>query len=370
MTDQKPDIYGDEAAYETTEDSGRISGKLERLAEQDRIFLNVKPPLNATPAVEDVMAYRKTNAESDVEGEEEHKTDNDANASQSGEETSETVFRSKTTMKKHRKRINKLVEQLGTCNLEEKQNLPIRRLSQKMKKNKEENKMFNSNILNYLRSETKKNYLYTQLIPMCNEVCTKEYRVQRLQLLLDKADRDTKSLLDQAFRALADSIPELAGCGFEKDSIEVKVESRPELENSVEGNGTTDELFKDWVFIGLEDQIQVKGTIYEQLEQQNVPKVPHTKSYLYNIASFGPDPIIEERYQNFRRLNKVGKKKGFQCCPSKNRRLKRVTEMIKGEGLSQEMNSVIKNLMAFGLSEEVNANIIKKRPTQTHLTPV
>lgn len=368
LTDQKPDIYGDEAAYETTKD--RISGKLERLAEQDRIFLNVKPPLNATPAVEDVMAYRKTNAESDVEGEEERKTDNDANASQSGEETSETVFRSKTTMKKHRKRINKLVEQLGTCNLEEKQNLPIRRLSQKMKKNKEENKMFNSNVLNYLRSETKKNYLYTQLIPMCNEVCTKEYRVQRLQLLLDKADRDTKSLLDQAFRALSDSLPELARCGFEKDSIEVKVESRPELENSVEGNGTTDDRFKDWVFIGLEDQIQVKETIYEQLEQQNVPKVPLTKSYLYNISSFGPDRIIEERYQNFRRLNKVGKKKGFQCCPSKNRRLKRVTEMIKGEALSQEMNSVIKNLMAFGLSEEVNANIIKKRPTQTHLTPV
>lgn len=371
LTDKKPDVYGDEAAYETTKDSGRISGKLERLAEQDRIFLNVKPQLNATPAVEDVMAYRKTNAESDVEGEEEHKTDNDANASQSSEETSETFFRSKTAMKRHRKKINKLVQQLGTCNLEEKPNLPNKekKLSQKMKKNKEENKnILNSNVLNYLRSETKKNYLYTQLIPMCNEVCTKEYRVRRLQLYADKADRDTKSLIDQAFKALSDGLPELGRCGYEKDNLElVKVESIPEFENIVEGNGPIEERLKDWVIIGVEDQLQavVKDMMYEQLKQHNVPKVPHTKSYLYNIASFGPDQI-EEKYQNFRRLNKVGKKKIFHCCSS--RRLKK--EMVKGEALSQEMNSVIKNLMAVGLSEEVNANIIKKRPTQTHLTPV
>ena len=44
--------------------------------------------------------------------------------------------------------------------------------------------------------------------------------------------------------------------------------------------------------------------------------------------------------------------------------------MSQGNLCTDDLNTVIKKLTAFDLTEEVSANAFKKKLTQTHLTPV
>lgn len=118
-------IFFDNIKYET-ECNRVLSGKLKRIEEQDRLleihFNNSVQKLNKTLSGEYDMAYRKTNVESDMEEKEhEGEIDNNESVLQSAqsEEGRSFDFRSKSTKKRERKRMNKLTRQLGICNLEE-----------------------------------------------------------------------------------------------------------------------------------------------------------------------------------------------------------------------------------------------------------
>lgn len=400
------------------------SGKLERIAEQDRILLN-KSQLYTSSKSD--MAYRKANAESDVE-ENEHEIDNNKSMLRS-EEGDGFVTHSKSTKKKHRKRINKLAEKLGTCNLgnfEEISNQSIRsldikdgnstlssisiatkvsdtshtdsncgedygshnggrrrrsnveenyikhylnnkKLCQKMKKSKEKS-MDSSTMLNCLKNSTvNKLDLKPFTVTIYEDVNTNVHNsIDNYNRMQVKTLYNTKKNFIGQFK----TIPRIK---FENEEEEwYKVVVGPDL-NRRRADKQSKKCTCD-----VEEEIRPRNNYCDLVvpicnSKQDIPK-PKNIRKLRIINSLQEKRNVlshideEMREYYIRRLNDKIQKKKEQRFRSK---LKKITEKLRGEALANELNSVIKNLTAFDLTDKVNANTIKKKSsTQTHLTPV
>jgi len=340
-------LHCNKTANDTTKHNLMSNGKLERIAKQDRVLLNTESSFGATVAGENIMTYRKTNAESDVE-ESEHEIDNNASILQSIEETKDFTVLSRSTKKKHRKRINKLVQQLDTCNLEEK---PSSRLSSKeflerILKNKE--KKMKSSIIDTRNSRMKPYDMFY-----------KSKRWPKDQTF------DTKSN-NQKIKSEKCTV---GRCICESEKLR-RVELSSESRNSIEGNEMINEQYKDWIIIDLtkEPKPSCVNPKVSSNKQQNVSKLKFRTISKFNAVRTDP---VENTYQDLINTlrNKIQKRKNQQC---RSKNIKKIIEKLNGEALACELNSVIKNLTAFGLTEKVNVNVktTKMRPTQNHLTPV
>jgi len=355
-------------ANDTTKHNLMSSGKLERIAEQDRILSNTESPFGATAAGENIMTYRKTSAESDVE-ESEHEIDNNASTLQSTEETKDFDL-CRSTRKKHRRRISKLAEQLGTCNLEEKpsSSLSSKESSEKILKNKE--KRMNSSVID-----------------------TRDYRMNPYEMFY-KSKRLYKSR-DQTFNTESNNqkiksercIVRRGWCkkDVEKSerlrSVELRLRnvelSKSELRNSIEGNEMTLEQYKNWIIFDLtrkELKPSCVNPIVSSNKQQNVQKlkirtISKCNAPIQHVPMHCTDPADRYTYQDLLNIlrSDIQKRKNQQC---RSKNIKKIVEKLKGESFACELNSVIKNLTAFGLTEKVNVKTMKMKPTQNHLTPV
>ncbi|KYN05422.1 hypothetical protein ALC62_03707 [Cyphomyrmex costatus] len=175
------------------------------------------------------MAYRT--GESEVEGSEYELSEEYADMLQCLEDTKDVVL-PKTAKKKHKKNIDKLVKQLSSCNLEEnnnqKQNFMGRKLSQKMKKNKEET--VNLKLLSNLNKSL---FSWTTKSPTNKTLMTDQLVCQHLQwldpMLCDNGrmlcNNGRKRLIHQRFTISPDvkSIG-LERCQIKEDNTEHKVD--------------------------------------------------------------------------------------------------------------------------------------------------
>lgn len=286
---------------------------------------------------------------------------------------------SKSARKRHRKRMNKLIGQLSTCNLEDnsvkhdslnnkklKKNglFIIHRGSQKMKKIKE--KEIDPNILKRLKNQIEEASLASDLLP-CNGPNDYPEPMKRLEIFFDK---EAKIRLEKRT---------YGRCGNKGDSVKPKIELNLELKNSTEENKVTYKLHKDGVgtegkLMNLETKKQqdcadcdlCKYADYLRYKERSTSK--SIKDLLREDTFPSPLDEMELTKQYLHKINDKIQKKKDQ--PDHLKHVKKTTEELKGENLTRELNSVIKNLMAVDLTQEVNANTIKKKPTQTHLTPV
>jgi len=397
------------------------SGKLKRIEEQDRELLH-KPLLNAPPARKNDMAYRSMNIESDME--EEHEIYNNESIPPS-EEDKFFEFKSKSSKKKHRKRINKLLEQLNRCNLKnsveeidvslDQGNIPSsnsypipiivkkcdtdlidfsckelcssckgykpctntrcfgnnkkhktfldRTLCQKMKKSNEK-KPISCAINSQLMRNCSKKLLMNDINESNHKSFTmigKSFRHKKMEHLKKKRDEYNAHLASQ-IKIMNDV----------KHGIN-EILFSPELEDIV-GSGerivdstTGDLVTKNKQHSGLIDRVSLTWDPESRAGSLKLEKSSHYDTFCSKSQMLKLLFNESLKYDALKLNNKIQKKKD-QHYRSKN--MKRIVEKMKGEVLTQELNSVIKNLTTFNLTEEVNANTIKKRPTQTHLTPV
>ncbi|XP_018392490.1 PREDICTED: uncharacterized protein LOC108771647 [Cyphomyrmex costatus] len=362
------------AWFEQRQKQDYTSRKLEKIAEQDAC-ISTNPTLNALwsnndPLLSETMVNQKNMAyrtgESEVEGSEYELSEEYADMLQCLEDTKDVVL-PKTAKKKHKKNIDKLVKQLSSCNLEEnnnqKQNFMGRKLSQKMKKNKEEKSLFSWTT----KSPTNKTLMTDQL------VC------QHLQwldpMLCDNGrmlcNNGRKRLIHQRFTISPDvkSIG-LERCQIKEDNTEHKVDQI--------GNTVVDDkakLFKKdsrWVstppwmtksrekFNRRFSTIRLKTNKKFNQDISNVKAKDKCNSY----------PVKEvNRDFHFQKLNKIQKKKNLPNPPNHKRKIKIQKPKIE----ANELNSLIKNLTKFNLTEKVNTKTVKKKliiPFLDHPTPV
>lgn len=391
IRDQKLHVTRDEAAHETTGHKLTSNGKSERIAEHDRVNLNAQSQLNATLVGKNVMTYRKTNVESDMESSE-HEVDNNASVSQFKVDNNANVsqfkegkhfFLSKSTKKKHRRRMQSLEQQLSTCNLQENNvkhdilnnNKLNKKLSQKMKKNREEK--LNSLLSHLVKNDIKRIDQVSMELSDCVKLVhnphsnhMRKNSANKRTLLHEQVKKLWKSLTDQT----SDNASEVERCENEKESIGHKIKPNPELRNNIEG--VTNK--RDWIEINVkekaEEERRQRGYIYldSMVPVLSCPlriEEKITEDYIKYIKSLNKESFTRERQTEIRDSKKYTKiqkrRKRLKCNIKKN-----FEHSLKVKHLTNEINmdSVIKDLEECGLAEKVNT--IKKRPTQTHLTPV
>ncbi|TGZ53298.1 uncharacterized protein [Temnothorax longispinosus] len=432
--DQTTSICFGEMMDETTGHNLTSSGgKLERIAEQDRILLN-KSLSDTTLTRENDTSYRKTNVESDVE-EKEHEIDSIESILQF--DGNWMSGKSRTRKKKDKKRIHMLATRLGACNLEkERHDFPkIRTLCQKMKKNKEK-KVDKSTLLTCLATDTSGQVTMSQ----SPEVHGNKSRVSN-------SFKERRSRMNTLINIL-----QSGKSVNEKDSVGHKIELSPELTNSIEGNKVTDKRCKDCI-IDLDaekqdyDRYSMRNLRWDALKldiPENHPvlklgvvgELPGLrKELLYaakecgitepvklataqnkegigysetnpwrekmfddaiknvRVTSRGDEVSLSlvsdtcspriyrtEEFENWKHPDREDR---LKCQLISNHKLKKeskrrckkrlgeiIASVVRRGCFNHQVNSVINDLTSFSLTEEVKADTIKKKPTQTHRTSV
>ncbi|KYN13477.1 PREDICTED: G patch domain-containing protein 4 [Trachymyrmex cornetzi] len=336
MIDQKVGLRCNKTMHESTEHNFTSNGKLERIAQQDALYLNTNPLLSDA-LVDQKNDIADSNAESDIE-ENKRETIN-ASILQCLEDTKDFVL-SKTTKKMHKKKLHKLIQELNTCNLEENNNqrqdyldMKLKKIrTQRMKKDMEESKNLKKIVSLYQDMEERKNF--KTLVSLYNSMTydasnsTSEEKITGGNLFFQHTKMTQDKLLSKVKRKSTDQTSDILR--------DVKLLERCEKKKD---SKAVNSLF------------------------EHIGKVDARNKY---------NKSVEEINRNFYflNLNKIQKKKNLRP-PSKE--IKKIAEKLKGEALANELNSTIKNLTIFGITDKSNANTAKKKlvvPTQTHLTPV
>ncbi|XP_011880773.1 PREDICTED: uncharacterized protein LOC105569174 [Vollenhovia emeryi] len=325
------------------------SGKLKRIAEQDRKFLyesySPEQTLNVNTDLErvnDIVDWM-TNATSDVF------TSLKVNKHERGEFENMlkyglnwlTQVSPETVKRLGNRRRNK--EQLSTCNFEGRsekhESMNNRMLCQRMEKN---NVLLEEimAVLDCLRDDTDKSDQFS-IVPSVN---LNDFRKKRTEYF----SQETKREKLKEFRTFY---------AYDTEMGKYKVELCSELRNSIEGSGVIDEQWNDLkeVIIDLKEEKRQKcgsNLIAPINSNQCGQYVLKPGNRLHE-----KDELIKEPMRQIRK---------FDRQTSSSTRAKSIREMINKDNV----NSLIKNLTTMGLTKEVNANTIRRKPTQTHLTPV
>ncbi|XP_071557171.1 uncharacterized protein [Temnothorax nylanderi] len=450
--DQTTSVCSGEMMHETMGHNLTSSGgKLERIAEQDRILLN-KSLSDTTLTRENDTGYRKTNVESDVE-EKDHEIDSIESILQFDRPC--LSGKSRTTKKKHRRRVHMLATQLEACNLERQvHDFPkIRTLCQKMKRNKEK-KVDKSTLLTCLATATSGQVTVSQI--KSPEVHGNKFRVSNLFKEID-IEGNRRSRMNTLVNIL-----QRGKSVNEKDSVGHKIELSPELKNSTEGNKVTDKRRKDCIIdldaekqdydrysmrnlrwgalkldipenhtvlklgvvgelpglhkellyaakeCGITEPVklattQIKADIgysettafpwREKMFDDAIKNVKVTSrgdtgdevSLSFVSDKCSPRIYRTEEFKNWKHpveiqedmkrqlINNHILKKSIRkrTCEESKKRLREIIASVARRGhLNHQVNSVINDLTSFSLTEEVKADTIKKKPTQTHRTSV
>jgi len=162
-----------------------------------------------------------------------------------------------------------------------------------------------------------------------------------------------------------------------------RVELSSELRNSIEENEMTNERYKDWMIFALRKEVKSRcvnpkvSSNKQQERERDVPKlkiktISKCNAPIQHVPMLCTDPADRcHTYQDLlNTLRSDIQKRKNQQNQHRSKNIKKIIEKLKGETFACELNSVIKNLTAFGLTEKVNVKTMKMRPTQNHLTPV
>ncbi|KAL0108514.1 hypothetical protein PUN28_015211 [Cardiocondyla obscurior] len=349
-----------------------IHGKLKRIEEQNNLILR-KPVLSANITEKNDMAYRKVSKELDVE-ENEHEADCIIENASPAEEK-ECFDVGYKLSKKQRKRVNKLVTQLSTCNLEgnqEKHNFfNNRKLYKRMKKGK--GKRLEPSILRHYLKGNK-----TDLRPFVSSLDDIPDRLENdkkeVQIYFKTTSRNFMSNVDQCD---VNVLQLQRTSESNEDGIERKLILCPELKSHIQKSKLADRS-KDLVIIDIESEEQKVDADYNFkvpicTSKQFTSKLKNNEKFwqqdtaLLVVKNNDREVDLKEEFRACRLNYTIEKKKAKRY---RSKCLKKITENLRNKHLTLDLNSVIKNLSAFGLTEEVNAKAIKNKPTQTHLTPV
>ncbi|XP_011699866.1 PREDICTED: uncharacterized protein LOC105457108 [Wasmannia auropunctata] len=412
-----------------------LSGKLKRIAEQDRIFSNAMTSAPVFPAAQvssssSVTTYRKTNADSDVEKSETELDNNSSVLQKATCNTNSPFIKSKSVKKRNRRSISKLVKQLSTCNLEENRKKEEENRKWEEEKKKKEYRLRHTiklkhktnikctvhtiessimstawsarklhsavssngatlqparksysalsngivrNKVNYLFDEDSKNQLHTQLIySLPNNEDVKHVsspvvpRTLVLRSLIAKKSVKREEILEkelidkqniQAARLSCQAIDHSSEIHFPTlDTANKVIQARYKAKQitEIERLFSTDDSQLTTVK-KLNKGFYLYDALNKRFQQDFQPTDFIRKTDRSNLCI--EDQKLHKRHIKNQILKNKTKKNGRDYC-----------KKLKIKISADQVNSVIKDLNACSLTEEVNVITVKSTPTQTHLT--
>ncbi|KMQ94863.1 ap-3 complex subunit sigma-2-like protein, partial [Lasius niger] len=335
LTDKKLNkVHGGRIAYKTATQgvTSSLARCLEIIEQQEpRLFLDVTtssvcPQPDASVVKENTMTHRKTDVELDTEESEDLEESQEIVDDQNTSQHEDFVIRSKKARKNDRRRLNKLTQQFNICSLkrndiDSKYNSPHDEKLTRFKKGKDCKSQLN------VKSGK------------CSKRKQKNRRKNSFELQIHHFKRKTASYYDIPNK-LENTTENIY---FFKSK---KCNSSPVISSS---NNSKDKADKDTYEITLpidEDtrNINIKQEIREQ----------KTTGWEYFNASKGDLSSIEfyntvERMLDKKEHDKIIKKKIYQ-----QKRVKKQLEIFMSQGnlCTDDLNTVIKKLTAFDLTEE------------------
>lgn len=387
LTDEQ--LYKACGGYKTTRHN-LLNAKLERIAQQDRMFLNTSidniSQLDANLVKENTMTHRKTVEELDTEESEDPEENQEmVDKNRSQHETKDLVIISKSARKSHKKRLNKLTQQFSICSL--KKNTDSRYNSQhdeelaRIKKEKKSQLNIKSGKCSKKRKKNKRKKNLEQEIRI-------SYNLNETSLDIQNKLKDTVE--DEYLSKLKKSNlqQKMHICQSQKNPIN---SSSNNLNNKTDKDVSQMMLSTDKdknMNIKQDIQQQKTGWEYFNLGKRNFnPLIKKKFFYSDKLCTYSNDacskislykhPSISSSSESLSYVNnsddklhnkdKKIKRKTYQQKQIK----KQLEKIINSENFcTDDLNNIIRKLTTFDLTEEVSVKALKKKLTQTHLTPV
>ncbi|KYN36293.1 G patch domain-containing protein 4 [Trachymyrmex septentrionalis] len=356
MINQKTELCYNKTMHEPTEHNFTSNGKLERIAQQDALYLNTNPLLS------DSIVHQKNdidrNEKSDIKN----------------------IVLSKE-IAKHKDKISTLMElsilEKSVIRHLEKNNNRMQNYldmkkkvgAQRMKKDK-----YKKEKKNLKKMMSLYNSMTSDALGSTNEVkITGGLFYQHTRLIQDKLLKIKKKSINQT----SDILPDVKLLGLErkrekgKDSIEHKVDQSLKM-GTVIDNKADESFKKDWTIVDF-------------------AKTDKERENFDCKAIFPSKAAIDRRFEKEKAKNKYNNpieeiNRDFCCLSLKKKRTKKnlrppskgimkITEKLRSEALANELNSAIQKLTIFQINstDKLNANTVKEKfvvPTQTHFMPV
>lgn len=373
-----------------------LSGKLERIAQQDRLFLNVGidnvSQLDTGLVKEKTMTHRKTGVELDTEEsdnpEESQGIIDDQNTSQ--HETKDHVIRvySKSARKNHKKRLNKLTQQFSICSLKKnihseynssydeelarfkkefKSQLDIK--SKKCNKRKRKNKQKKSFELCVEQNQACVNIQQHTTLNIEDKL---NYKTDRSDLYWFKPRKreslQHRHICQSPKNPVTSSLNNLNNKANKTIEIfSMRKKKNMNIEQEIQEQTTTGWKYFD---VGKEDlnQSPIKCySLYHSLYYNRLAassKISFCKS-LSTSSTEGQSHVNNSDDKLHNKDKKIRRKSHQQ---KQKKQLEKVINPVNF--CTDDLNTVIKKLTTFDLTEEVSANAFKKKLTQTHRTSV
>jgi len=403
-------------AHQTARHGHKLSGKLARIALQDKLFLKANTSkMPQTHTAENKMLYRKTETESDTE----HENDSDGNMSQSETELSPIVESKSKIKKKGRRKINNLSQQLSSCNIQDNDIKPVSKFPQQNDKNVRKKKKGKSSKEQSKEdsSSRKKNKISNSVLRLQDDIVQRaniqdviqspggsaslisgenkhEFYNEKKQLetireciLVDLAKTEEMKFLNckmktkRCVRKMSwYSLPKNDSKASNKLKIDVDDEQKIDLDCE-QKNMSTDikKLLLEYIHL-RENNVEHKldkmvkccfkmadtcGNVTETSFER--PALPDKQ--VTNVKKCRDSLYLKEIAETAIRLNfRIQRKKKQRHRTKQKKQVENVIHKLKDKVFSHDINALIKDVTTINITEK--ANIDKKNLTQTHLTPV
>ncbi|XP_050458249.1 G patch domain-containing protein 4 [Cataglyphis hispanica] len=364
-----------------------LNGKLARIAQQDRIFLDVNIgsvyQLDTSLVKKNTMTHRKTDVELDTEESEDpedlQEIVDDQNTSE--HETKDFVIRSKSARKSHKKRINKCIQQFSICSLKGKTDAEDNSLhdgeSAKFKKEKEYKSQLNikSGKCSKKKKKNRRKRSFEQEIQRnVHNILYKTSDIQdKLKYITEDVYLSKSKKFDLQQKMYIQRSPFTSSSNdlndkVEKDIGKILLSTDKKIRN-IQQQIQEQATWTSWKYFDVGERDfkpsmkKFYSLYYDKLDTS--PKISFYKSL--SISSTKDQSHINNSDDKLHNKDKKIKKKAHQQKQVK-KQLEKVINPVNF--CTDDLNTVIKKLTTFDLTEKVSANALKKKLTQTHLTPV
>lgn len=386
LTDEQ--LYKACDRYKTTRHD-LLNGKLERIAQQDKMFLNVSIGMSQPDAnlvKENTMTHRKTTIELDTEESEDPEENQEMIENTSQHETKDFVIISKSARKNHKKRLNKLTQQFSICSL-------------KRNTDSSYNSQHDEELARIKKGKKSQ-------LNMKSGKCSKKRKKNKRKKSLEQKTRISYNTLNETSIDIKDKLKNteegvyLSNQIFDASKLKnkvlttyISVSSRKPINSSSNNlNNKTDKNIHQIILSATKDR---NMNIKQDIQQQK------TIWEYFDVGKKNFDPLLKKKYLSnsdtamsfYKSLSKSSTKSPYEQYKTyinnlddkfhnKDKTIKRKTDQQKQikkqlekiinpkNVYTDDLNNVIKKLTTFELTEEVSASVLKKKLTQTHLTPV
>lgn len=309
------------------------------------VITNSESQSNASLVKGNIMTHREIKIELDTEESEDPEKNQEMIADQNTSQHENFIFKSKSQRKTEKRRLNQLTQQFRICNL---------------KRNNTDSKCISLHNKKLIGSEEEKDSKSQLNVKSgkCRKKKHKNKRKKRFEQNIQHEAHETASHYDIQ-NELENATKNL-----------YSIKSKSFNLNTVISNTSTNKINKDIYETII--TVPIDGDRRNMNIKQEVEEEKATGWEYFKTAKEEDFLLIKKFYTSVKGVLQKPSNKKIKKYIHQQKRVKKQLENVMSQKTfcTDDLNSVIKKLTTFDLSEEVSANALKKKSTQTHSTPV